>query len=145
LKELKKEVVNYKPDVYSLFGKKVKSPRTIELYGDEVLNYKGQKRVPKEWLPFLSLLRTKLELYTKQYYSSALVNYYETGNNHISPHQDKEKYMTYETIIASVSLGVAREFVLMHSITKKKNFCTVAASLFITDQRKSKFSVLSFY
>lgn len=59
------------------------------------------------------LLQNRIEQHTGGLkFNSCLLNYYRDGNDSLSYHSDNEKEYGSEPSIASVSLGIAREFVL---------------------------------
>jgi len=70
-----------------------------------------------EWTPLVQKLRDKIINYTKKDMSYAQLNYYRDGNDYIGYHTDKE--VSEGDIIASISLGATRKFILRSKDWKK--------------------------
>lgn len=109
-------------------GKAVKPPRKISSYGDEGIfyRYSGAKKVARKWLQELQELRDMVTqaiydyIKDREYFNFALLNYYENGKNYIGKHADSETDMVKNSVIASVSLGAERDFVLHHNFRDEK-------------------------
>src|SRR5699024_10122961 len=54
------------------------------------------------------------------HFNSCLLNYYPTGDDGMGYHADDEKELGEQPIIASLSLGAPRKFVLQHKKTQDK-------------------------
>lgn len=62
--------------------------------------------------PLLKELKTKIETLLSTKFTHAYLNYYRNGKDHIGWHSDREE--APGAIIASISLGETRDFVLRH-------------------------------
>lgn len=62
----------------------------------------------------LDLLLKTTETLTCATYNFCLVNYYATGSDSISYHSDDERFLGPNPCIASLSLGVKRDFLMKH-------------------------------
>lgn len=60
----------------------------------------------------IRVLIKDIENIPKANFNSLLINYYETGDNHIVPHQDDKSSFGNEPIIALLSFGTPRTFLL---------------------------------
>ena len=125
--ELKHKTQWHQPRV-KLFGRIYHSPRMTAWYGDPeaVYTFSGLKNIPIPWTPALSSLRAMLQTRLNEPFNSVLLNWYRDGNDSMGWHSDNEKELGVMPIIASISLGGERDFVLKH---KKQN---------VTDTEKIK-------
>ncbi|MGI9319585.1 MAG: alpha-ketoglutarate-dependent dioxygenase AlkB family protein [bacterium] len=112
----------HQPEI-SIFGRKVKSPRLSAWYGDPgtVYRYSGTVNQPLPWLDSLRSLKRSLEAYTGSTFNSVLINQYRDGNDAMGWHADDEPELGTEPIIASISLGSARRFLMKHRTNKKQD------------------------
>ena len=73
-----------------------------------------------KWTPELLSLKEIIELKTGEKFNSCLLNLYHNGNEGMGWHSDNEKELGEHPVIASLSLGAARKFLLKHNQTKQK-------------------------
>lgn len=99
-----------------LFGREVESPRLSCWIGDPdaVYRYSGMRHAPHPWLATLQPLRERLERETGARFNSVLANLYRDGRDAMGWHSDDEPELGAAPVIASVSLGAPRRFVLKH-------------------------------
>jgi alkylated DNA repair dioxygenase AlkB len=107
----------------SMFGRDVAQPRLSSWHGDpeKSYTYSGLTVHPEPWTDELLLLRQKLEDFLGIKFNSVLANYYRDGQDSISAHSDDEYGLgpTLDNIvIASITLGEARNFTLRDKNTK---------------------------
>jgi alkylated DNA repair dioxygenase AlkB len=97
-------------------GRWIDSPRQSAWYGDRgaVYRYSGTLNEPIPWLPELKTLRERLNHFCKNQFNSTLANHYRSGNDSMGWHSDDEKELGPDPVIASISLGGARRFLLRH-------------------------------
>lgn len=102
----------------SMYGKKVKTPRLQSWMADESVNnvglYQSQKQRP--WTPPVQRIRESIESILQCKFDYVLINYYRNGQDYISFHADREAIPEGKNIIASLSLGATRRFILKHQI-----------------------------
>ena len=100
----------------TLFGKRVFSPRLAAWYGDQesVYRYSGLVNQPLPWLPELLEIRRRVQQYMGLGFDGVLLNLYRTGQDSMGWHSDDEKELGENPVIASVSLGAPRRFLLRH-------------------------------
>lgn len=98
----------------TLFGKKVMQPRLTAWMGekDAVYTYSGLRLEPIAWTPRVAELRDRAERVAGTHFDSVLLNLYRNGVDSMGFHSDDEPELGPEPIIASVSLGAVRRFVL---------------------------------
>jgi alkylated DNA repair dioxygenase AlkB len=108
--------INWQQDKIRVFNKEYFTPRLSAWYADENLNYSysGVLLKPNPWTASLLLLRDKLNKLLGHNFNSVLVNLYRTGLDSMGWHQDNEKELGKNPIIASLSLGQSRVFQLKH-------------------------------
>lgn len=85
-------------------------PRLTAWFGDGVYTYSTTTYQPMPWLPELDDLRTRVEEATGARYNSCLANLYRHGRDSVGWHADDEAPLGERPTIASVSLGVTRDF-----------------------------------
>lgn len=99
-----------------LFGRLVDSPRLSCWIGDADASYRysGTRFAPHPWPPALLPVRARLEAETGVAFNSVLANRYRDGRDAMGWHSDDERELGPRPLIASLSLGAARRFVLRH-------------------------------
>jgi alkylated DNA repair dioxygenase AlkB len=101
-----------------LFGRRVMQPRLTAWYGDAEAHYSysGLALEPLPWHPLLHHLKTRVEACTGRQFNSVLANAYRDGRDSMGWHSDDEKELGPRPVIASLSLGVARRFLLRERV-----------------------------
>ncbi len=109
--------VPWRRPAVQLFGRTFRSPRLAAWYGDTgaVYRYSGLVNEPLPWLPSLAVLRGRIEHRFGQPFNSVLLNLYRDGADSMGWHRDHEPELGENPVIASISLGGIRRFVLQHS------------------------------
>lgn len=99
-----------------LFGRDVDSPRLSCWIGDPEASYVYSRTrfEPRPWLPALSEVRERLQAATGVEFNSVLANRYRDGHDAMGWHSDDEPELGEQPVIASLSLGATRRFVLKH-------------------------------
>lgn len=103
-------------DAVRMFGREHAAPRLTAWYGDPgaAYRYSGVTRHPLPWPAVLSPLRTRLEHAVGVRFNSVLVNQYRDGRDSLGWHSDDERDLGDEPVIASISVGAPRRFLLRH-------------------------------
>jgi len=112
----------WKHDELIMFGKRLKTNRKVAWFGDQDYQYSYSNSIKKalKWTPELLSLKEIIELKTGEKFNSCLLNLYHNGNEGMGWHSDNEKELGEHPVIASLSLGAARKFLLKHNQTKQK-------------------------
>ena len=99
-----------------IYGRHVKCPRLSAWYGDEAAHYtySGYTMQPLPWTASLREIKNIIETLAGSTFNSVLLNYYRDGNDSMGYHSDDEKELGNNPIIASVNLGVERDFIFKH-------------------------------
>ena len=97
-----------------LFGREVASPRLSCWIGDAdaVYTYSGSTFAPHPWPMALGAVRARLESALGTGFNSVLANLYRDGRDAMGWHSDDEPELGPMPVIASLSLGATRRFVL---------------------------------
>lgn len=99
-----------------LFGREVDSPRLSCWIGDEgtAYTYSGARFQPHPWPAALLPVRQRLDDELTCAFNSVLANRYRDGRDCMGWHSDDEPALGPHPLIASLSLGAKRRFVLKH-------------------------------
>jgi alkylated DNA repair dioxygenase AlkB len=99
-----------------LFGREVDSPRLSCWIGDPdaAYTYSGLRLQPRPWPAALRAVRDRLQCELGTDFNSVLANLYRDGNDRMGWHSDGERELGPAPVIASLSLGACRRFVLRH-------------------------------
>ena len=105
-----------------MYGKTLPFPRLTDWYGDpkRTYSFSGLTLQPNEWTSELQEIKDQVESKVDARFNSVLLNRYRDGNDSISWHQDDEKDLGENPIIASVNFGETRRFQLRHIQTREK-------------------------
>jgi len=97
-------------------GREVRSPRLSAWYGDPGIRYtySGLTLEARGWDPMLEGLRDRLERELGLRFNGVLANYYRNGQDSMGWHADNEPELGPEPVIASLSLGETRRFLMKH-------------------------------
>ncbi len=97
-----------------LFGREVMQPRLVAWVGDAnaIYTYSGLRHEPRPWTPTLRALRDELEARTGYTFNSVLCNLYRDGKDSVGWHSDDERELGPDPVVASLSFGATRKFVL---------------------------------
>lgn len=117
--------LNWQSDIVTLFGKTHITNRKIVWMGGNDYHYSGQTRQGVAWTEDVFQLKLLIEkklqaMGVNADFNACLLNFYPTGDEGLGYHADDEKELGHEPIIASLSLGAERKFVLKHRTTKQK-------------------------
>jgi alkylated DNA repair dioxygenase AlkB len=97
-----------------LFGRRVAQPRLVAWYGDPGCRYtySGLTLDPRPWHPALLELRRELEQFLGAAFNFVLANAYRDGQDSMGWHSDDEGELGPQPLIASISLGAQRRFLI---------------------------------
>lgn len=99
-----------------VFGREVMQPRLVAYVGDPDARYtySSTLQVPTPWTPALSALRMRVQEELGRPFNAVLCNLYRDGNDSMGMHNDAEPELGEHPLIASLSLGAERRFVVRH-------------------------------
>ena len=108
--------INWMREKITMWGKKIITKRRIAWYGDEgrSYTYSGTTFQPSIWNQILLRIKDRVESKTSHKFNSVLLNDYKDGSVGMGWHSDDEKELGKNPIIASLSFGANRDFILKH-------------------------------
>lgn len=111
-----RDAIEWETHRIRLFGREVDSPRLSSWIGDEdvAYTYSGTRFQPRPWPPALTGIRRRLQRELDCRFNSVLANRYRDGRDYMGWHSDNESSLGPRPVIASLSLGATRRFVLKH-------------------------------
>jgi alkylated DNA repair dioxygenase AlkB len=112
--------VEWRSEEVVMWGRKVPQPRLTAWYGDAGASYAytGLQLDPRPWTPLLRGIKTRVEEAVGSTFNSVLINYYRDNRDSIGFHSDDEPELGKRPVIASLSLGEERIFILKHKRRK---------------------------
>ncbi|MFK8018447.1 MAG: alpha-ketoglutarate-dependent dioxygenase AlkB [Pseudomonadales bacterium] len=115
------EQVQWREESITVWGKSHLQPRLFAWYGDAHASYRysGIQLTPLPWLAELLQLRDRLARHCNCSFNSVLVNLYRNERDSMGMHADDEAELGPQPVIASLSLGEQRRFVLKHKYRKE--------------------------
>lgn len=125
--------VAWRQERITLFGSEFLQPRLSAWYGDPgaVYTYSGLTLSPEPWSPPLAALKERVDAACAELalgepscapipsFNSVLLNYYRSGADSMGFHADAERELGPNPVIASVSLGAPRRFVMKPAAKRK--------------------------
>jgi alkylated DNA repair dioxygenase AlkB len=114
--------LDWRHDDIRMFGKVMKVPRLQAWYSDNGLTYRysNMTLASKPWTETLATLKERISDYCQHDFNAVLANLYRDQRDSVSWHSDDEAELGNMPIIASLSLGAARDFQLKHIDYKEK-------------------------
>lgn len=112
--------VRWRAENIVVWGRTYPQPRLIAWYGDVGMNYtySGIQLVPLPWTETLLDIKSRVEGATHMDFNSVLLNYYRDQRDSMGLHSDDEPELGERPILASLSLGEERIFILKHRRAK---------------------------
>lgn len=108
--------VDWRAEKIVVWGKTYLQPRLTAWYGDVGITYtySGIRLVARPWTDTLRDLKQQVEEIAGAQFNSVLLNYYRDERDRMGLHSDDEPELGRQPIIASLSLGAPRIFILKH-------------------------------
>ncbi len=103
-----------------LFGRDLDAPRLTAWFGDPGVSYaySGITHVAAGWPAPIAALRDRLAAALGVRFNAVLANRYRDGRDSMGWHSDDERELGRRPVIASLSLGAQRRFLLRHRSRK---------------------------
>lgn len=102
-----------------VYGKRHLQPRLSAWYGDASYTYSGLRLAPLPWTALLLEIRAAVEAVCGHRFNSVLLNRYRNERDSMGMHSDDEPELGAEPVIASLSYGATRTFILRHKRNKQ--------------------------
>jgi len=120
----------------TIFGKPVLEPRLTAWIGDAgaAYTYSGVRMSPLPWTKTLLEIKNRVESNVGEKFNSVLANLYRDHRDSMGLHSDDEKELGKNPLIASVSFGAMRKFIMKHKTLKtlpQENYLLESGSLLI--------------
>jgi alkylated DNA repair dioxygenase AlkB len=106
------ESVKYNQNKIIMYGKEHLVPRLEAWFGKSGYSYTGVNLKPQNSPKWLLDIQAQITQITSLDFNSVLINKYRDGSDYVSWHQDNEKELGIDPIIASLSFGETRNFKL---------------------------------
>jgi alkylated DNA repair dioxygenase AlkB len=110
----------WRSEIITVWGKQHPQPRLTAWHGEAAYAYSGLKLEPLPFTPLQQALRAAVEAVSGQRFNSVLLNYYRDGRDSMGMHSDNEPELGPDPVIASLSFGATRTFVLQHKASKER-------------------------
>lgn len=122
LAALQFENINWQQDSMRIYGKVLPLPRLTAWYGDRgrSYTYSGIRSEPNPWNKGLLYLKRQVEGVAGARFNSVLLNWYRDGEDCVGWHADDEQRLGRNPVIASVSFGETRDFVVRRKDDKSR-------------------------
>ncbi|NIB41244.1 alpha-ketoglutarate-dependent dioxygenase AlkB [Pseudomaricurvus alkylphenolicus] len=114
--QILRQQLAWEQSVIQIYGKPTPIPRLNAWYGDPHCDYSysGYQLPLHPWTEDLLALRAQLHQLLGISFNSVLANCYRNGHDSVAWHADNEPELGPRPVIASISLGASRRFVLKH-------------------------------
>lgn len=109
----------WRADTVTVYGKQHLQPRLSAAYGDASYTYSGLTIHPLPWTPLLQSIKDAVESASAYKFNSVLLNYYRDERDSMGMHSDDEAALGRNPVVASVSFGATRTFILRHKATRQ--------------------------
>lgn len=110
----------WRAETITLWGRQMAQPRLSAWHGEKVYRYSGLILQPLPFTPLQLEIKAAVEEVSGERFNSVLLNYYRDGRDSMGMHSDDEPELGPEPVIASVSFGATRTFILKHKRTKQQ-------------------------
>lgn len=113
---LLRETLDWQTEAIRMFNKRVLCPRLVSWYGAAGLTYRysGNTHRAGGWPAALLPIREAVAGVLQQDFNFVLCNHYRDGDDYMGWHDDGERELGADPLIASVSFGAVRPFELQH-------------------------------
>ena len=110
---------SWKAESITLWGKQHLQPRLTAWHGEARYTYSGLTLDPLPFTPLQLAIKAAVEAASGYRFNSVLLNYYRSGRDSMGMHSDDEPELGPRPVIASVSFGETRSFILKHKRSKE--------------------------
>jgi alkylated DNA repair dioxygenase AlkB len=110
--ELLERLVPFRQHTIRVYGQEYPQPRLVCWYGPEAYTYSGLTLPAAPMPPLIEDLRARVSRAALCEFNSVLCNLYRDGRDSVSWHADDEPLFGGDPVVASLSFGATRRFVL---------------------------------
>ncbi len=111
-----------------LFGKRILQPRLIAWAGELPYRYSGQTLEPRPWPEAVQRVLASVNAVARVPFNHVLINRYRDGRDSMGYHADAEPELGPDPVVATLSLGATRRF-LLRRYTKRSGEAPLALAL----------------
>jgi len=113
-----KDEINWQSAQIKIFGKWVNQPRLFawQGYNQQHYMYSSLQLQAEPFHPLVVMMASQIKEQLHHDFNSVLINYYRNGSDSMGWHSDDEPELGRNPIIASLSLGAPRDFILREKI-----------------------------
>lgn len=104
--------IRWQQPIVTVFGRQHVTPRLTAWFGDGAYSYSGITHPPAAFPAALADIRDRVTREAGVPFTSCLANLYRDGSDSMGAHADNEPELGDAPVIASVSLGDRRRFVM---------------------------------
>ena len=130
-----RDTIPWQHKTIRVFGREHREPRQTCWMGDAdaVYAYSGVTNHPQPWLEPVAALRDAVADSARTRFNSVLLNHYRHGQDSMGWHSDDERELGPQPVIASLSLGGTRRFVLRRKRdhSDKREYALTGGSLLV--------------
>ncbi len=112
--------ISWEQPTVTVFGHRHVTPRLTAWFGDHAYSYSGITHPPAALPPALADIRDRLAAESGVSFNSCLANLYRDGSDSMGAHADNEPELGPAPVIASISLGARRRFVMADTDTRER-------------------------
>ena len=102
----------WREEAIRIFGREILQPRQTAWFGDMDYGYSNIVMSRQPWSATLREMKRAVERAVDTEFNGVLLNHYRTCRDSMGWHRDNEKELGDQPVIASVSLGGSRRFLL---------------------------------
>lgn len=119
LRRLREQTI-WRQETVRIYGKQHQQPRLVALYGDagKQYDYSGIALRPLPWTDLLREVKRRIQDCTDQSFNAVFLNLYRDHNDSMGFHSDDERELGQNPVIASLTFGATRTFLLKHKFNK---------------------------
>jgi alkylated DNA repair dioxygenase AlkB len=114
------EQTQWRQEAVRIYGKQYQQPRLVSLYADKgkTYDYSGISLHPLPWTDLLREIRRRVQDCTDATFNAVFLNLYRDHNDSMGFHSDDERELGKNPLIASVTFGATRTFLMKHKFRK---------------------------
>ena len=113
------QYTKWRQELIRVYGKPYLQPRLSAWFGDKSYRYSGIHLAPMPWTTQLLEIKSQVENLSGHFFNSVLLNYYRDQSDSMGMHSDDERELGPQPVIASLTLGETRDFLLRHKTDKR--------------------------
>ena len=117
-----------------IFGRRIPQPRLIAWGGSAAYRYSGQTLEPRALTGTVAALLARASAFARVPFNHVLANRYRDGHDSMGMHADDERELGPAPVVATLSLGAARRFVIAGRRAKtgeRRNLSLASGSLLV--------------